>query len=217
MSMFLKPTKHAKPCVTISCSDLSSDSSQPIAVDTNVPDYLRWSTASATQPHIDAHRNSGQLTSTQSLEDSANDAGQQMSYRGRQQQRKKMAAVGFPMLLAAYIFLILPRFSSCGLPEYGTTDFGQFLDPVGMALKTAHDVRVRHFGLQKLHSCFVPGQCPDVPAAASPAGMAGGRKWLRHAVTCAILSIRHHVVDVMWRCAFESRPSQLETSVRILF
>ena len=72
------------------------------------------------------------------------------------------AAVGFPMLLAAYIFLIRPLFSSCGLPEYGTTDFGQFMDPVGMALTTAHDVRVRHFGLEKLHSCFVPGQCPDV-------------------------------------------------------
>ena len=80
-----------------------------------------------------------------------------------------MAAVGFPMLLAAYIFLILPLFSSCGLPEYGTTDFGQFLDPVGMALTTAHDVRVRHFGIEKLHSCFVPGRCTDVPAAASPA------------------------------------------------
>ena len=90
------------------------------------------------------------------------------------------------MLLAAYIFLILPLFSSCGLPEYGTTDFGQFLDPVGMALTTAHDVRVRHFGSEKLHSCFVPGRCPDVPAAASPAAMAGGRKWRRRAVTCAI-------------------------------
>ena len=41
MSMFLKPTKHAKPCVTISCSDLSSDSSQPMAVDTDVPDKLK--------------------------------------------------------------------------------------------------------------------------------------------------------------------------------
>ena len=79
MSMFLKPTKHAKPCVTMSCSDLSSDSSQPIAVDTNVPDNLRWSTASATQPHNEAHSDSSQLTSTQSLEDTANDAGQQMS------------------------------------------------------------------------------------------------------------------------------------------
>ena len=79
MSMFLKPTKHGKPCVTISCSDLSSDSSQPIAVDTNVPDNLRWSTASATQPHIEAHSDSGELTGTQSLEDSAHDAGQKTS------------------------------------------------------------------------------------------------------------------------------------------
>ena len=79
MSMFLKPTKHAKSCVTISCSDLSSDSSQLIAVDTNVPDNLRWSTTSATQPHIDTHSDSGELTGTQSLEDSANNAGQKMS------------------------------------------------------------------------------------------------------------------------------------------
>ena len=70
---------HAKPCVTISGSDLSSDTSQLIVVDANVPDNLRWSTASATQPHIDAHSDSGELTGTQSLEDSANDAGQQMS------------------------------------------------------------------------------------------------------------------------------------------
>ena len=50
-----------------------------------------------------------------------------------------------------------------------------------MALATAHDVRVRHFGLEKLHSCLVSGQCPDVPA-----GMVGGGKWRRRAVTYAI-------------------------------
>ena len=63
--------------------------------------------------------------------------------------------VGFPMLVAAHVFLILPLFSSCGVPEYGTTDFDQFLDPVGMALTTAHDVHVRQFGLERLHSCLV--------------------------------------------------------------
>ena len=70
-----------------------------------------------------------------------------------------MAAIGFPMLVAAHAFLILPLFLSSGVPEYVSTDFGQFIDPIGMALTTAHDVRVRHFGLEKLHSSLVPGQC----------------------------------------------------------
>ena len=95
-----------------------------------------------------------------------------------------MAAVGFPMLVATHVFLILPLCLSSGLPEYGATDFDRFLDPVGRALTTAHDVRVRHFGLERLHLCLVRGQCPLVSAAA--AGMAGGRKWHQRAVTYAI-------------------------------
>ncbi len=87
------------------------------------------------------------------------------------------------MLVAAHVFLILPLFLSSGMLEYGTTDFDQFLDLVGMALTTARDARVRHFGLEKFHSCFVPGQCPDIPAAA---GMAGGRKLRQRPVTYAI-------------------------------
>ena len=98
------------------------------------------------------------------------------------------------MLVAAHAFLLLPLFLSCGVPEYGTTDFGQFLDPVGMALTTAHDVRVRHFGLEKFHSIFVPGQCPDAPA---PGGLAGGRKWRQRAATHAI---RPYAIMLLMLC-----------------
>ena len=38
----------------------------------------------------------------------------------------KMAAVGFPMLVATHVFLILSLVLSRGVPEYGTTDFDQW-------------------------------------------------------------------------------------------
>ena len=66
------------------------------------------------------------------------------------------------------------------------TSFQQYIDPVGVALTTFHDVTLKHFGLEQLNSCLIPGRCPGehrIPGRCPD--VQGKQKWRRPAVRSA--------------------------------
>ena len=67
-------------------------------------------------------------------------------------RKTKMAIVLQVFMMALYITLISPLILTSGAPEYGRIDFNQYLDPVGTAITTCHDVKTKQFCLEKLHA-----------------------------------------------------------------
>ena len=66
------------------------------------------------------------------------------------------------LLSAAFQFMLIwLSLLSPGQPNYAYTGTKQDIDPIVVALTTSHDIVVRHFGLEKLHSFLVPGRCQD--------------------------------------------------------
>ena len=74
---------------------------------------------------------------------------------------RTMANMQLLLSTALHFMLILLSLLAPGVHNYTYTGTKQDIDPVGITITTSHDVVVRHFGLEKLHTFLVPGRCPD--------------------------------------------------------